>query len=68
MPEVFASATGPGLAGLLIDAGFSYLGFVVLLGTYCLAVSALMLKVVPRLKARDSSSLAAQTVRDAQSP
>ncbi|MES2942741.1 MAG: MFS transporter, partial [Pseudomonadota bacterium] len=49
---VFASATGPGLAGLLIDAGVSYLGLVVGLGVYCLAVSVLMLKVVPQLKAR----------------
>lgn len=49
---VFASATGPGIAGLLIDAGVSYTGLIVTLGLYCMAISAVMLRVTRRLKAR----------------
>ncbi|MFC5519536.1 MFS transporter [Polaromonas jejuensis] len=49
---VFASATGPGLAGLLIDAGVSYPALIVGLGGYCGLISLLMLRVTRRLKAR----------------
>lgn len=49
---VFASATGPGLAGLLIDAGISYPALIAGLGVYCLLISAVMLRVTRRLKAR----------------
>lgn len=49
---VLASATGPGLAGLLIDAGVSYPALIVGLGGYCGLISLLMLRVTRRLKAR----------------
>ncbi|WP_332775346.1 MFS transporter [Polaromonas sp.] len=49
---VFASATGPGMAGLLIDAGVSYPALIVALGVYCVLISVVMLRVVRRLKAR----------------
>lgn len=49
---VLASATGPGIAGLLIDAGVSYPGLIVTLGLYCMAISAVMLRVTHRLKVR----------------
>ncbi|MGH8847590.1 MAG: MFS transporter, partial [Polaromonas sp.] len=49
---VFASAMGPGIAGLLIDAGVSYPGLIAGLGVYCLAISVVMLRVARRLKAR----------------
>lgn len=49
---VFASATGPGLAGLLIDAGVSYPALIVTLGAYCLAISLVMLRVTRRLRVR----------------
>lgn len=45
---VFASATGPGLAGLLIDAGVDYLMLVCGLGIYCVLISVLMLRVAAR--------------------
>jgi len=49
---VFASATGPGLAGLLIDAGVSYPALIVTLGAGCLVISLGMLRVARRLKVR----------------
>ncbi|GAA1440290.1 MFS transporter [Nocardiopsis tropica] len=49
---VFASAAGPGVAGLLIDAGVPYPAQLAALGGYCLAVSAVMARVVPLLRAR----------------
>lgn len=49
---VFASAAGPGLAGLLIDGGIGYPSQVVAMGIYCLLVSAAMIPVSGRLKAR----------------
>ncbi len=49
---VFASATGPGLGGLLIDAGVSYLALIVGLGVYCVVISMVMLRVTRRLKLR----------------
>ncbi|WP_062115786.1 MFS transporter [Aureimonas sp. AU40] len=49
---VLAAALGPGLGGVLIDRGVSYPLILTLLGLYCLAVSALMVPVVRRLKRR----------------
>jgi MFS family permease len=52
---VFASAAGPGLCGLLIDAGVGLPLQIAVLGGYCLAASALMLVVTRRLRARLSA-------------
>ncbi|HJW12433.1 MAG TPA: MFS transporter [Albitalea sp.] len=49
---VFVSAVGPGLSGLLIDRGVSYPALLVGLGSYCIAVSVLMLSVSRRVQAR----------------
>lgn len=49
---VFASAAGPGLGGLLIDAGVSYPALIVGLGVYCVVISMVMLRVTRRLRAR----------------
>ncbi|MBB5802071.1 MFS family permease [Saccharothrix ecbatanensis] len=49
---VFASAAGPGLSGLLIDGGVGYPHQVVVLGVYCVAVSALMVKVIAHVRNR----------------
>lgn len=49
---VFASAAGPGLAGLLIDAGVGYPSQVVAMGIYCLLVPVAIVPVASRLKAR----------------
>jgi MFS family permease len=40
--SVLASAAGPGLSGILIDAGVSYPAQIVAMGIYCLAVSAVL--------------------------
>jgi MFS family permease len=50
---VFVSAVGPGVSGLLIDRGVSYPALLVVLGSYCIAVSALMLKVSRRVQAHE---------------
>ncbi|GAB3716807.1 MFS transporter [Nocardiopsis oceani] len=49
---VFASAAGPGVAGLLIDAGVGYPAQITALGTYCLLVSAAAAWFVPRIRTR----------------
>ena len=49
---VFASALGPGLAGILIDGGVSLLAIIIVMGLYCLGVSALMLVMRKRIAAR----------------
>ncbi|HJV94447.1 MAG TPA: hypothetical protein VJ608_00360, partial [Albitalea sp.] len=49
---VFVSAVGPGVSGLLIDRGVSYPALLVGLGSYCIAVSVLMLSVSRRVQAR----------------
>jgi MFS family permease len=49
---VFSSALGPGVSGLLIDAGVSYIGQIFVMGLYCLAASAIMLFVSRKLIAR----------------
>lgn len=49
---VFASAAGPGLGGLLIDADVSYPALIVGLGVYCVVISMVMLRVTRRLRAR----------------
>ncbi|WP_033440587.1 MFS transporter [Saccharothrix sp. NRRL B-16314] len=49
---VFASAAGPGVSGLLIDGGVGYPHQVVVLGVYCVAVSALMVKVIAHVRDR----------------
>ncbi|HYE00951.1 MAG TPA: MFS transporter [Alphaproteobacteria bacterium] len=52
---VFASALGPGLTGLLIDAGVSYPALIAALGAYCLAISLAMRPVVRRLALRSAT-------------
>ncbi|MEE9313118.1 MAG: MFS transporter [Rhizobiaceae bacterium] len=49
---VFASAMGPGVTGLLIDAGVSYPSQIFVMGFYCLTVSVIMLFVARKLRAR----------------
>jgi len=49
---VFASALGPGVSGLLIDQGVSYIGQIFVMGLYCLAASVVMLFVSRKLTAR----------------
>lgn len=49
---VFATAMGPGVTGLLIDAGVSYLDQVRTMGFYCLAISGVMIWVSKRLVKR----------------
>lgn len=53
---VFASATGPGLTGLLIDLGLGYPAQITAMGIYCLAVSVLMRSASRRLKMRAASA------------
>lgn len=54
---VFASAAGPGVSSLLIDAGISYPGQILAMGAYCLAASALLLKVIRHLRTRHQPGL-----------
>ncbi|MEE2038802.1 MFS transporter [Nocardiopsis sp. CT-R113] len=49
---VFASAAGPGTAGLLIDAGVPYPAQLAALGGYCVVVSAVMARTIPFLRTR----------------
>lgn len=49
---VLASATGPGAAGLLIDAGVAYPTQIMALGTYCLLTSATAAWFVSRIRSR----------------
>lgn len=49
---VLASAAGPGVSGMLIDAGLAYQAQLMGLGGYCLAVSLLMAMFAPRIRAR----------------
>ena len=49
---VFSSAMGPGVTGLLIDAGVPYPSQIFVMGCYCLTVSILMLFVARKLRAR----------------
>ncbi|GAB3440888.1 MFS transporter [Actinophytocola sediminis] len=49
---VVASAVGPALSGVLIDTGVSYPTQLAAMAAYCLAASALMLRIAPRLRAR----------------
>ncbi len=49
---VFSSAMGPGVTGLLIDAGVSYLLQIFVMGCYCLAASLIMLFVTRKLLSR----------------
>jgi MFS family permease len=50
---VFASAAGPGVAGLLIDAAVPFPVQVAALGCYCLAASAVAVRVVRAVRARE---------------
>jgi MFS family permease len=50
---VFASAAGPGVAGLLIDAAVPFAVQVAALGCYCLAASAVAVRVVRAVRARE---------------
>ena len=56
---VFSSAMGPGLCGLLIDWGVSFPAQIVAMGVYCGAISAVMMQVSRRLKARTADLPAA---------
>lgn len=49
---VLASAAGPGVAGLLIDAGAAYPAQVAALGSYCLLASAVSVWFVSRIRVR----------------
>ncbi|GAB2504831.1 MFS transporter [Nocardiopsis aegyptia] len=49
---VFASAAGPGAAGLLIDADVPFSAQVAALGAYCLAASAVAVQVVRTVRTR----------------
>lgn len=50
---VFATSAGPGLTGMLIDAGVSYPAQIALMGFYCFAASGLMALVASRTVARN---------------
>ena len=52
---VVVSAAGPGVAGLLIDAGVAYPAQVAALGAYCLLASVAALWFVPRVRVRLSA-------------
>ncbi|MDI6025994.1 MFS transporter [Corticibacterium sp. UT-5YL-CI-8] len=49
---VFASAAGPGLTGVLIDAGVPYPAQIIAMGLYCVLVSGVLLYVTRRVEAR----------------
>jgi MFS family permease len=49
---VVASAIGPAVSGVLIDTGVTYPTQLAAMAAYCLAASALMLRIAPRLRAR----------------
>ncbi|GAB2596128.1 MFS transporter [Streptomyces capparidis] len=53
---VFASALGPGVSGLLIDAGVGHPVQLVALGGYCLAASAVAAPAVRRLRRRATAA------------
>ena len=50
---VFATSAGPGLTGMLIDAGVSYPAQIAVMGFYCFAASGLMALVASRTVARN---------------
>ncbi|RKS09103.1 putative MFS family arabinose efflux permease [Nocardiopsis sp. Huas11] len=50
---VFASAAGPGVAGLLIDAAVPFSAQIAVLGAYCLAASAVAVRVVRAVRTRE---------------
>jgi MFS family permease len=52
---VFASAMGPGFTGSLIDLGVSYPAQIVVLGSYCLIISAVVGQFRRRISARARS-------------
>lgn len=54
---VFASALGPGLTGVLIDAGVPFASQIVVMGIYCVAVCAVLLPVSLRVRARRSGDM-----------
>ena len=58
---VFSSAAGPGITGLLIDAGVSYLAQIFAMGIWCLAASAIMLFVARRLASRAAGPIEPET-------
>ncbi|EAU65399.1 major facilitator superfamily (MFS) transporter [Stigmatella aurantiaca DW4/3-1] len=49
---IFASAAGPGLAGVLIDRRVSYPAQIMVMGAYCVAVSLVMRMMARRVRAR----------------
>lgn len=51
---VFASALGPGLTGLGIDNEFDFQLQLIIMGSYCLLTSGIMVAVVARLKNRQT--------------
>lgn len=67
---VLSSAMGPGVSGLLIDAGVSYLGQIFVMGVYCVCIASLMLwlsqRLVQRAREANDAALAAITRRASQ--
>ena len=59
---VLSSAMGPGVSGLLIDAGVSYLRQIMVMGVYCVGIATLMLwlsqRLVQRARLADQAALA----------
>src|SRR5690606_5831338 len=55
---VLSTALGPGVSGLLIDAGVSYPFQITCMGLYCIAASVLMYFVSRRLQERSLPVLA----------
>lgn len=49
---VFSSALGPGVTGMLIDQGVSYISQIFVMGYYCIAASLVMMFVSRKLLAR----------------
>jgi len=54
---VLSSALGPGVTGLLIDAGVSYLSQVLTMGLYCVAVASIMVWVSRQLVWRQTKQV-----------
>ena len=53
---VLSSALGPGVTGLLIDAGVAYFSQILFMGLYCLSVAAVMVVIAGQLAQRKSQS------------
>ncbi len=62
---VFASAIGPGISGLLIDAGVGFPFQIGLMGSYCILIGPILWLVVNSLHRRSADHSTANTVRRA---